>query len=152
MDWDFARAHADLEAEATLITVDAGHHDSAATVQWPRFVVTFDHMFMHSIVGPPEDGVAITRCSVVLSTPRTMVERFGLDRLGGRGGHAHSLTTHHGLLFELSDPNVLVHMVWSGGRKTTFQIRRDDVPWSRWLVVPLTVAMIRAIGDEFLRG
>ena len=68
------------------------------------------------------------------------------------GGHAHSLTTHHGLLFELSDPNVLVHMVWSGGRKTTFQIRRDDVPWSRWLVVPLTVAMIRAIGDEFLRG
>ena len=68
------------------------------------------------------------------------------------GGHAHSLTTHHGLWFELSDPNVLVHMVWSGGRKMTFQIRRDDALWSRWLVVPLTVATAQAIGDEFLRG
>ena len=128
--------------------MDAGDHGSATTLQWPRFVATFDHMLMRSIFGPPELGLSITRCSVVLQTPRSMVKRLGLHSRNGGGGH----TSHHGLLFELSDPNVLVHMVCSGNRKRTFRIGRDSDLWSRWLVVPLTVAMARAIGEEFLRG
>ena len=107
---------------------------------------------MLSIIGPPELGVSITRCSVVLHTPRSMVEHLGLHSHSGGGGHTYSLTTIQGLLFELSDPNVLMHMVWRSGRKGTFRIERDSGPWSRWLVVPLTVAMARAIGDELLRG
>ena len=145
LDWDFARAHSAFEEEATLVTMDAG---GGAVLQWPRFVATFDHMLMRSVVGPPELGIRIAGCSVVLLTPRSMVEHLDLHRLSSSG--------HRSLLFELSDPDCHVLMVWAGGRpairKGIFRIPRASRPWSRWLVVPLTVAMRRAMGDEFLRG
>ena len=147
MDPDFARAHRVVEEDATLVIVHGGDGE---VLQWQRFVATFDYILKRSIVGPEDGGVQITQCGVVLHMPTTMVERLGIRR--STSGHADSLTADHGLLFMLSNRERLVYLSWSGGRKKTYQISRAERPWQRMICVPITVAMTRAIREEFMRG
>ena len=78
------------------------------------------------------------------------VQHLGIRR--STSGHADSLTADHGLMFNLSNPDYLVFLTWSGGWKKTFQIQKRDRPWQRLILVPLTMAMSRVIWEEFMQG
>ena len=97
LDLDFARAHRALEDDGVIVIMKAGDGE---TLQWRRFVATFDHMTLLNVLGPRDQGVHITTVGVVLHMPATMLHALGIRR---SAGHADSLTADYGLLFALSD-------------------------------------------------